>query len=346
MADTSNPVSAAPLPTLHLLGRFSELYTGAERELLDLRDALAGRRTVKLWSDTPVHSAYAGQGITAIQPFAHQFPRDGTLLLSGVHLKPAPWLKYTRFDKVLLWHNLSNQSQLFAVIEGVRALTGLAPELIFVSRLLQRSAALPGRIIPSLLNLELFTAVARARFEKPLDLQAAARPITVGRASRDVLDKHHPDDIALYKSLAARGMHVRIMGGTCLARGFQEEGALDGIELLPSGSESMPDFYRSLDAVFYRTGAFIESYGRVVLEAMGAGLPVVAHVRGGYAEKIEHGVSGFLIESQEQAYEALMALDQSASLRLSVGKAALHRSMEVHGPEAAERELAIYLRAS
>jgi hypothetical protein len=79
------PATASPLPasgqpsTLHLLGRFSEAYTGAERELLDIRRLLQGRRPVKLWSDVPPHPSYAGQGITAIQPFAQQFPRDGTL---------------------------------------------------------------------------------------------------------------------------------------------------------------------------------------------------------------------------------------------------------------------------
>jgi len=338
MTDPSAPVSST---TLHLLGRFSELYTGAERELIDLQRLLAERRPVKLWSDAPVHPDYAAEGIAAIQPFAHQFPKDGTLLIGGVHLQPGLWLKYTRFERVILLHNLSNQGQLFAIIEGVREFTGLDPDIVFVSGLLQRSAALPGRVIPSLLDLTPFLQVAETRFREWPQDPASLRPFTIGRVSRDFLDKHHPHDLALYRMLASRGVRVRIMGGTCLAPGLA---GVEGIELLPAGAESVPDFYRSLDAVFYRTGMFVEAYGRVVLEAMGAGLPVVAHTSAGYAEVIKHGESGFLIESQEQAYDALMTLRDLPVLRRQIGLAARQKALDVHGSEATERDLAFYLR--
>lgn len=341
----STPAASPAATTLHLLGRFSQPFTGAERELLDLRRLIGARRPVRLWSDAPVHACYAAEGISVIQPFAQQFPRGGTLLMSGVHLKPDVWLKYARFERLVLWHNLSNQGQLFAVIEGVRRYTGLEPEIVFVSQLLQRSAALPGRLIPSLIDLAPFLAVARERLAAAAHPDAAVRPVTVGRASRDVLDKHHPDDVSLYRMLAGRGIRVRIMGGTCLAPAL---GDAEGIELLPAGAQDMPDFYRSLDAVFYRTfyrtGAFIEAYGRVVIEAMGSGLPVVAHARGGYVDALQDGSSGFLIGSQEEAYDTLIRLAGSAALRRDMGQAAMLRAMELHGPQAAERDAAFYLR--
>ncbi len=336
MTDPSAP-KAAPL---HLLGRFNTLYTGAEKELLDLKSLLAGRRTVKLWSDLAIHPAYANEGVSAIQPFAHQFPKDGTLVIGGVHLQPGIWLKYTRFERIVVFHNLANQPQLFALIESVREWTGLEPEIVFVSGLLQRTAALPGRVIPSPLDLAPFLRVAEERFKQWPQGGQGARPFTIGRASRDLLDKHHPHDLALYRMLASRGIRVRIMGGSCLAPGL---GGVDGIELLPSGAQAMPDFYRSLDAVFYRTGMFAEAYGRVVLEAMAAGLPVVADARGGYAEAMEHGISGFLVRSQEEACDALLALGDSMDLRLQTGLAARRQAIKVHGPEATERHLAFYL---
>ncbi len=326
--------------TLHLLGHFRELYTGAEKELLELRCLLAGRRPVKLWSDGPVHPGYTGEGIIAVQPFAHQFPKDGTLLIGGVHLKPGVWLKYTRFERIVLFHNLSNQSQLFAILQCLREWTGLDPELVFVSTLMQRSAALPGRVIPSLIDLAPFLAVARDRLDERPSGEDTARPFTVGRVSRDFLDKHHPADLALYRMLASRGVRVRIMGGTCLAPGL---GGARGIALLAAGAESVPEFYRSLDAVFYRTGMFVEAYGRVIMEAMGTGLPVVAHAAAGYVDVVESGVSGFLIESQEQAYDALIALGESAELRRTTGLAAREKAIEVHGRDATERDLAFYM---
>lgn len=338
-------MTQGPHPTdpgvLHLLGRFGELFTGAERELLDLSRLMAGRRTVKLWSDVSVHPGYASENITAVRPFAHQFPKDGTLLIGGVHLQAEIWLKYTRFKRIIVFHNLSNQGQLFSIVQGVREYTGFYPEIVFVSDWLRRCAALPGVVIPSLLDLAPFSKVAVQRFAELEKAELPPRPFTVGRASRDLLEKHNPQDLSLYRMLASRGVRVRVMGGTCLAPGLA---GVEGIELLPAGAESMPDFYRSVDAMFYRTGDFFEAYGRVVLEAMGAGLPVVAHVNGGYAEVVEEGVSGFLIRSQEQAFDALMALRGSGELRLQVGKAAAERAHSVHGPEATERDLAYYFR--
>jgi glycosyltransferase involved in cell wall biosynthesis len=336
-AATASPLPASGQPsTLHLLGRFSEAYTGAERELLDIRRMLQGRRPVKLWSDVPVHPSYAGQGITAIQPFAHQFPKDGALLIAGVHMRPGVWLKYTKFEQLILFYNLANHAQLFAAIEGLRDSTGVDPELVFVSKLLQLSVGLPGRVSRSLMDVQPFLAVADERFARG----AADRPFTLGRVSRDAPDKHHPEDPALYRMLASRGLRVRIMGGTCLAPALA---GVEGIELLPAGAESAPDFYRSLDAFFYRTGASTEAYGRVVVEAMASGLPVVAHVRGGYAEVMDDGVSGRLIQSQEEAYDAVMRLAADAALCRSMGEAGRLQALAVHGPQATQREMAFYL---
>lgn len=326
--------------TLHLLGHFSEAYTGAERELLDIRRLLQGRRPVKLWSDVPPHPSYAGQGITAIQPFAQQFPKEGTLLIAGVHMRPGIWLKYAKFEQVILFYNLANHAQLFAAMESLRDSMGVDPELVFVSRMLQLSVGLPGRISRSLMDVQPFLAVADARFAQAAASGAANRPFTVGRVSRDTPDKHHAEDPALYRMLASRGLRVRIMGGTCLAPALAGVG---GVELLPAGAESTSDFYRSLDAFFYRTGASTEAYGRVVVEAMASGLPVVAHVRGGYAEVMKDKVSGLLIQSQEEAYDAVMRLAADPGLCRSMGEEGRRQALAVHGPQVTQREMGFYL---
>ncbi|AYQ30609.1 MULTISPECIES: glycosyltransferase [unclassified Polaromonas] len=336
----ASPSPASPASTLHLLGRFSQAYTGAERELLDIRRLLQGRRPVKLWSDVPLHPSYAGQDIAVIQPFAQQFPRGGALLIAGVHMRPGLWLKYAKFEQIILFYNLANHAQLFAAMESLRDSTGLDPELVFVSKLLQLSVGLPGRISRSLMDVQPFLAVAGERFAQASTPGAADRPFTVGRVSRDAPDKHHPEDPALYRMLASRGLRVRIMGGTCMAQALA---GVEGVELLPAGAESTPDFYRSLDAFFYRTGASTEAYGRVVVEAMAAGLPVVAHVRGGYAEVMEDGVSGRLIQSQEEAYDAVMQLAADPALCRSMGEAGRLQAIAVHGPEATQREMVYYL---
>lgn len=340
------PATAPALSTLHLLGQFNAAFTGAETELLEIQRLLSGRRPVKVWSDVAPHPRYAGKGISTIQPFSHQFPKDGVLLVAGVHVRPAVWLKYTRFQRVVVFYNLSSHRPLFTLIEHIREATGLEPELVFVSRMLQQSVGLPGRIARSLIDLRPFLEVGRERLGADggpalADTPALPRPFTVGRLSRDELDKHNPDDPMLYRLLASRGIRVRIMGGTCLAPALD---GVDGIELLPAGAKSAADFYRSLDLFLYRTGASTEAYGRVIVEAMAAGLPVVAYRRGGYVEIVEDGVNGFLFRSQENAYDLVMALKASPERRHAAGLAAMDTAGEIHGPEAIAKDLDFYLR--
>lgn len=335
-----NPSAPVPHATaLNLLGRFNDFYTGAERELLDLQRLIAGRRPVALWSDAAPHRSYAGRGITTVQPFSHRFPKEGVLLIGGVHVRPGVWLKYTRFERIIVLCNLASHALLFSLISSIREATGLEPELVFVSRMLQQSVGLPGRVSHSLMDLQGLVEVAQARHQRAAGLPSGR--FVVGRVSRDAQDKHHPDDPALYRMLASRGMQVRIMGGTCLAPALD---GVAGIELLPAGAEPVADFYASLDAFFYRTGVSVEAYGRVVAEAMASGLPVVAHRRGGYVEIVEDGRTGFLIDTQEQAYDALVRLQASALLCRDVGEAALRRAQDVHGPQATAQALDFYLR--
>ena len=319
-----------PTP-LHVVGRFDNPYTGAERSLPDLVAGLRGRRETLLWSDVPPDPVFAEQGVRAIRPFAQEYPKGGMLLIGGVHVQLGPWLEYAQPQRIALRYNLPNHLRLFETIARIRAATDIDPELIFVSRAIQLSVGLPGRVEPSLIRLDDFLLL-------PVERSAGAA-VTVGRVSRDVIEKHDPQDVALYRMLAARGIRLRIMGGTCLKPWLQD---VPGVELLPVGAQEVTLFLASLDIFFYRTGTFTEPYGRVVLEAMAAGLPVVVGASGGYAEQISPGVDGFPIRGQEEAVHVLQRLAASAALRQQVGSAARARAIAVHGPAAMERMLAHY----
>ena len=98
-----------------------------------------------MWSSVPPHNYYAQQGVRGIQAFSKQFPASGTLLITGVHVALGLWLKYTRFDRVILLYNLVSHERLFSVLQALRDITGCDVEVVFVSRALQLSVGLPGR---------------------------------------------------------------------------------------------------------------------------------------------------------------------------------------------------------
>jgi UDP-glucose:tetrahydrobiopterin glucosyltransferase len=60
------------------------------------------------------------------------------------------------------------------------------------------------------------------------------------------------------------------------------------------------------------TPKWVEAFGNVAIEALACGVPVIAYRRGGPAEIIEHGKSGWLVEPDSIAglVEAIAHLDQ------------------------------------
>jgi len=55
---------------------------------------------------------------------------------------------------------------------------------------------------------------------------------------------------------------------------------------------------------------FEEPFGLSVAEAMMCGMPVIAHFRGSMPELIEHGETGFLVDSLDEAVKAVQRLDE------------------------------------
>ena len=53
-----------------------------------------------------------------------------------------------------------------------------------------------------------------------------------------------------------------------------------------------------------------EPFGLVVIEAMACGTPVIAWRRGSVPEIVDHGVTGFIVDNESQAVEAISALDR------------------------------------
>jgi glycosyltransferase involved in cell wall biosynthesis len=96
---------------------------------------------------------------------------------------------------------------------------------------------------------------------------------------------------------------------------------LDGVVRLLGWRSDVAELLSASD-LFLLTSLF-EGLPRVVLQAMAAGLPVVATDTGGTAEVVRDGITGRLVPpgAPEAAARAVVALAESASLRARMGAA-------------------------
>ena len=213
-------------------------------------------------------------------------------------------------------------------------------EIVYASELMKRWAGdYPGFVEPSLIDVDRFVPAP----SKSRPSHSTSTAFTVGRLSRPVSHKHHPEDAALYRRLLEEGCRVRIMGPSPALEA--QLGGLESVELLPMGAQEAPLFLQSLDCFFYRTSEkYLEPWGRVVTEAMACGLPVVCHESGGYAEVIEHGRNGFLFESQQEALEILLGLKEDPALRERVGREARRTAEELFSEAVRSEIVEFYLR--
>lgn len=278
-------------------------------ESIALWELLRQYSHVTLWSQSEVHSCYSALPIRKMD--CENIPLGGTLVILDFQNEPGNWLESGRFSRIVFKLNTAYFAPPFKLNRRV-LMGGLpAPEFVFDSPMLKRMSGLDGLVELSTISLTEFSPVETLE----------QRPFTVGRHSRDVEFKHHEDDPSLYRMLALQGHRVRVMGGVCLEPHIGVDRA--GIELLAAGAVPASEFLQSIDCFFYRCHpSWLEGYGRVVFEAMACGLPVVCERRGGYADFIEHGINGFLVSSQEDAWDILQELSSDKPLRQKIGNAA------------------------
>lgn len=110
--------------------------------------------------------------------------------------------------------------------------------------------------------------------------------------------------------------------------------------------DDIPAMIHTMDVVIHP--AITEGSGRVVMEAMACGKPVVAFRSGGVKELIDNGVNGFLVEPGEpnKAAELTQHLLQDTNDRAIIGAAALEYAIKNFSNTAMiERLIQIYQSA-
>lgn len=165
--------------------------------------------------------------------------------------------------------------------------------------------------------------------------------------SEDLLffGRMHPDKGAADAVMAAKAAgRCLLMCGIVQDQGyFDREVAphIDGDEIRYAGAVGGAERIAALGKAraLLHLIHFDEPFGLSVIEAMACGTPVIAYNRGSMPELIDHGVTGFLVRSMD---EALDAIGQADLIDRAACRAAVAERFSVD--RMAERYIALYER--
>jgi glycosyltransferase involved in cell wall biosynthesis len=302
--------------TIHVVGAFGKIG-GSEHRAYGLHALLSPHAAVRLWSTVPpLPELLSWLPIETIDAARGVFPAAGHLVFVGVYFDWGDWLEKSRPSRVTIAYNTDSAEELVTRLVALEDVDpGFVLDLTVPSRSFRDAYAIPGVVEVA--------PVDTARFQPRRARGDEARPLAIGRHSRDDRYKFHPNDPAFFRSLLRDGHRVEIVGGTCLAKALAPEAAAGRIVLRPEIGDVVP-FLNGLDVFVYRVHPQLhEAGGTVILEAMAMELPVIVFgERIGNAEFIEHGVNGFLVDSEAQARSLVRDLHHDPCLRRAVGAAA------------------------
>ena len=313
---------------MHLVNPLWDASGGADWRTIDTWRLLRAHADVRLWSEYSRAPAFAQYPVAHINPWRLSLPRGGTLVFVGTYFRVGHWTRLASFDRVVILYNTDQPDRL---AKNARRLerAGHRVDVVYTSRALKQRHRGAGAVLESPIDVERFRPSSATR----------RGPFTVGRLSRDIRSKHHEDDPQLWRALALAGIRVRLMGGTCLAA---ELAGVPNVELLPAASEDAARFLRSLDCFVYRTSdRWFEAYGRVVIEAMASGLPIVAGARGGYADHLRDGVNACVVRDTDEAIARVLALAASPFERARLASAARRDAVALNATDLPRRTLAL-----
>jgi glycosyltransferase involved in cell wall biosynthesis len=165
------------------------------------------------------------------------------------------------------------------------------------------------------------TGIKSAPFQlhKPKWSKRKKKSVVIGRLTNDNAQKYPAELLTILNEV---GCKYEIVGGE------KYYGPASGLYTpLPIGSMSPLEFLKRWDIFVYKS-SIPETWGRAVVEAMAAGLPVVADNQGGITENIIHGETGFLCSSDAEFVEYLKVLSDDPRLRKKIGQAAREYALE------------------
>lgn len=146
-------------------------------------------------------------------------------------------------------------------------------------------------------------------------------PFVIGRLSRCDKSKFSSNLWKMYdkmrNGIKPVRLHARVMGwGESIEKkcGKPPEWA----DVMEVKTESASDFYSKLHCMVHWNGGAQENRPRVALEAMAAGVPIIAQNKHGWKELIRHGENGFLCNDHDEAVYYIQRLVRDEEFRLEI----------------------------
>jgi glycosyltransferase involved in cell wall biosynthesis len=162
--------------------------------------------------------------------------------------------------------------------------------------------------------------------EKFFRVQRQEIPFSVGRHSRDAEFKFPTDFFGLHESIRIGDLNAMILGAPIEMQQYVKTNLFrlkNNYLLLGFGSMRVPDFLKFPQIYLYQTREdFAETCPMNILEAMAAGIPVVAESKGGICSLLTHNETGILCTSTDQYVDSCHLLFDSAQERRRIGDAA------------------------
>jgi len=148
-------------------------------------------------------------------------------------------------------------------------------------------------------------------------------PYTVGRVSRHAPNKFSTNTWRIWDRVDVAPKRYRILGWSDeVARHIGAPPPT--AQCLEELAEPLPRFLGRLHG-YCQIGGTDENYPRTGLEAMAAGVPIVAQAAGGWPEQILHGETGFLAHSDAELAHWMAHLAYDDDRRLAMARRARDR---------------------
>jgi glycosyltransferase involved in cell wall biosynthesis len=141
--------------------------------------------------------------------------------------------------------------------------------------------------------------------------------ITIGRHSRISL-KYPDDPVSMYEKLAERLPEARFAFMIPHPKIVKRFGEDERFKFYTFDEISVLEFLRTIDIYLSIINPKTREQGpRTLIEAMATGLPCVVENRDGMKDRMVNGLTGFLVNNEDAAVEAVARIAEDRDLRIS-----------------------------